>query len=82
MKHSNVSKAIKRFNSHLEYFRKVIDSALGRSAEVQSQRSLWGKLARMKTSYLLKVIAKGVKAIHIGCQIAVGKTGFKYAVPF
>jgi len=31
---------------------------------------------------MLTVIAKGVKAIHIGCWMTVEKTGFKYAVPF
>ena len=82
MKHSNVSKAIKRFNSHLKYFEKVIDLALGKSAEVQSQRSLHERSAFEKLARILEDIAKGVKAIHIGCQIAVGKTGFKYAVPF
>jgi len=36
----------------------------------------------MKNAHILKAIAKGVKAIHIGYWIAVGKTGFKYAVLF
>ena len=82
MKHSNVSKAIKRFNSHLKYFRKVTDLALGKSADVQSQRSLHERSAFEKLVRILEDIAKGVKAIHIGYWIAVGKTGFKYAVPF
>lgn len=36
----------------------------------------------MKNAHILKAIAKGVKAIHIGCSMIVEKTGFKYAVPF
>ena len=43
MKHSNVSKAIKRIDSHLKYLGRVTDLALGRSDRISMLMAFVGE---------------------------------------